>query len=167
MSHTVRQPARGLSRRIVLPLIAAALAAVGPAPSPAAAARPYEVIQTFVERFNERDLDGLLALAHPEVEWLSVDGAAIAVEARGREALRESLTAYFASCASCRSEVEVYQTAGPFTSTLEHAQWTTADGGTKRQSAIAVYELADGLVRRVWYYPAVAAEAAAAEEPAP
>lgn len=123
----------------------------------AEAAGPYDVIHAFVERFNERDLDGLLALAHPEVEWLSVDGAAVAVEARGRDALRESLAGYFAWCPSCRSEVEVYQSVGPYTSTLEHASWTTAAGEAKRQSAIAVYELADGLVRRVWYYPAVAA----------
>ena len=36
----------------------------------------------------------------------------------------------------------------------KHAEWQ-AEGKDKRQSSLCVYELQDGLVRRVWYYPAV------------
>lgn len=126
--------------------------------APCLAATPFELINTWVDHFNTRNLDGLLALAHDDVEWLTVTGAEITVETRGKEALRASLTSYFASCPSCRSTVEVYQTLGVYTSTVEHAEWQTRSGETKRQSSLAVYEMADGLVRRVWYYPAVAPE---------
>jgi hypothetical protein len=125
---------------------------------PCLAATPHELINSYVEHFNARDLDALLALAHDDIEWLNVTGAEITVETRGKEALRASLTSYFAACPSCRSTLEVYQTVGGYTSTVEHAEWQTRDGETKRQSSLAVYELADGLVRRVWYYPAVAAD---------
>jgi hypothetical protein len=121
------------------------------------------IVRQFVDAFNARELDALLALAHPEVEWLSVSGSEIAVETRGREALGESLRGYFASCPSCRSTVEVYQVVGPYVSALEHAEWEK-EGARLRQSSLSVYEIVDGLVRRVWYYPAVRATPGAADE---
>lgn len=147
-----------LAARLAPALAALALAAVtstaaGAQSSPADST---EVVRRFVDAFNAREPDALLALAHPEVEWLSVSGSEIAVETRGREALGESLRGYFASCPSCRSTVEVYQVVGPYVSALEHAEWEK-HGARLRQSSLAVYEIVDGLVRRVWYYPAVRA----------
>ena len=133
--------------------------------APSGAAESRELITSYVDHFNSRDLDALLALAHEDVEWLSVNGAEVTVETRGKEALRASLTSYFASCPSCRSTVEVHQSVGRYVSTVEHAEWKTRAGETKRQSSLAVYEIADGLVRRVWYYPAVAALAAEPASP--
>ena len=149
--------------------LAAALAVCAAlvAGAPCLAAEPHALITSYVDHFNSRDLDALLALAHEDVEWLSVNGAEVTVETRGKEALRASLTSYFASCPSCRSTVEVYQSVGPYVSTVEHAEWKTGAGETKRQSSLAVYELADGLVRRVWYYPAVAPEPAEPEPASP
>jgi hypothetical protein len=103
----------------------------------------------------------MLALAHADVEWLFVAGAEIAVETRGKDALRTSMTSYFASCPTCRSTAEVYRQVGPYVSALEHAEWQ-ADGKAKRQSSLCVYELQDRLVRRVWYYPAVKSDEPAA-----
>ena len=64
-------------------------------------------------------------------------------------------------CPTCRSTVEVYQEVGPYVSVLERAEWQS-DGKTKRQSSLCVYELQDGLVRRVWYYPAAKSDEPAA-----
>ena len=152
-----RRPPR-LAARLAPALAAAALAAAAfsAAGAQSSPADSTEVVRGFGDAFDARELDALLALAHPEVEWLSVSGSEIAVETRGREALGESLRGYFASCPSCRSTVEVYQVVGPYVSALEHAEWEK-DGARLRQSSLSVYEIVDGLVRRVWYYPAVSA----------
>jgi hypothetical protein len=126
---------------------------------------PTETVRAFTGAFESREVDALIALAHPEIEWLTVSGSEVAVETRGRDALRESLTGYFASCPSCRSTTDIYQVVGPWVSALEHAEWEK-EGRTLRQSALAVYEIVDGLVRRVWYYPAVRAAEEEADAPA-
>jgi hypothetical protein len=36
----------------------------------------------------------------------------------------------------------------------ERATWKGANNTTLRQSAFGVYEIRDGLVQRVWYFPA-------------
>jgi len=147
-----RRPLR-LAARLGLALAVAAFAAAGAQSPPADST---EVVRRFVDAFNARELDALLALAHPEVEWLSISGSQVAVETRGREALGESLRGYFTSCPSCRSTVEIYQVVGTYVSALEHAEWDK-DGARLRQSSLSIYEIVDGLVRRVWYYPAVRA----------
>jgi hypothetical protein len=114
-----------------------------------------DVVRSFIEAFNARDMPALMALAHPEIEWLSVDGAQIAVEARGAAALETSLVSYFQSCESCRSAIEVTSVNGNFVTAVETASWTSA-GTTRSQSSTSVYELVDDKVRRVWYFPAVA-----------
>ena len=43
---------------------------------------------------------------------------------------------------------------GAFISVVETARWKRDDGQDAEQSAIAVYEVRDNLIRRVWYYPA-------------
>ena len=152
--------------RSLAALLALALALATPPPAATQAAGgapadPTEVVRRFVEAFDRHELDALLALAHPEVEWLTVAGAEIEVETRGHDALRASLASYFASCPSCRSTVEIYQVVGPYVSALEHAEWEK-EGAKRRQSSLSVYEIVDGLVRRVWYFPAVPAPAEAA-----
>lgn len=55
-----------------------------------------------------------------------------------------------------RSELlEVNQT-GPHVVFRERANWTGTDGQLRSQTAIGVFEVRDGLVRRAWYFPAVA-----------
>jgi hypothetical protein len=155
--------------RSLAALLALALALAAPPRAAAQAAGdassdPTEVVRRFVEAFDRHELEPLLALAHPDVEWLTVTGAELAVETRGRDALRASLASYFASCPTCRSTVDVYQVIGPYVSALEHAEWEK-EGAKRRQSSLSVYEIVDGLVRRVWYFPAVPAPAEAAPAP--
>ncbi|HRQ65612.1 MAG TPA: nuclear transport factor 2 family protein [Xanthomonadaceae bacterium] len=114
-----------------------------------------DVVRNFIEAFNARDMPALMALAHPEIEWLSVNGTDILVEARGAPALESSLVSYFQSCESCRSAIEVTSVNGNFVTAVETASWTSA-GTTRSQSSTSVYELVDAKVRRVWYFPAIA-----------
>ena len=82
-----------------------------------------------------------------------VDGDQIATEAAGKDALRTSMTGYFESLPSARSEILSSGASGAFVTAHERAYWT-ADGQERSQVAVAVYEIRDGLVRRVWYFPA-------------
>lgn len=136
--------------------------AVAPAQEEQDAARK-EFVQDFVQAFNERDLDGLLAMTHEDVEWLNVSGATIAPEAKGQLALGESLESYFNACPSCSSTLEWIQVGGSRVVALERASWAS-NGGRASQVSVAVYEFEHDVIRRVYYFPADAAPAS--DEPA-
>jgi hypothetical protein len=113
-----------------------------------------EVVERFVSSFDDHDVPAVLALVHPEVEWLSVNGSEVSVESRGVAALESAITSYFRSCPTCRASVEVSSVNGPFVTAIETATWESG-GFTRSQSSTSVYEIVGGQVLRVWYYPAV------------
>lgn len=131
-------------------------ARIGVATEAASAAerQAREVVERFVAAFNSHDLPTLLALAHPDFEWLSVEDSEVAAETQGVDALESSLSAYFESCGTCRSTVEISSVNGPWVTAVETATWESS-GVTQAQSSTSVYEIVAGKVRRVWYYPAV------------
>ena len=114
---------------------------------------PEKQVRAFVEAFNARDIDGMLALADENVQWLSVDGAKISVETEGKAALRESMTRYFRSCPTCKSSLEWIQRAGSRVTAMERANWT-GKSGAKSQSGLSVYEFGGDKILRVYYFPA-------------
>jgi len=111
-------------------------------------------VRSFVAAFNAQDIDRMLALAAVDIEWISVDGAKIAIETAGKDALRKSMTAYFKSCPSCRSEVEIRAVTASRVAAIETASWTSAANGPRSQRGLSVYEFQDARIRRVYYYPA-------------
>lgn len=113
-----------------------------------------QVVRAFIAAYNRHAVPDLLALADTGIVWLSVEGDSVRVEARGRAALEQSLTGYFRQVPSTRSDVESLSALGPWVSVRERARWQGANG-PRTQAALSVYEVRDGLVRRVWYYPAV------------
>ena len=118
---------------------------------------PAEAVVEFVAAFTRHDLPAFLSFTHPEIEWLTITGSTVAVETSGREALDASMTSYFASCPSCRSTVEISAVNGDFVTAVETATWESK-GTLRAQSSLSVYEFVEGKIRRVWYYPAVAAD---------
>ena len=143
--------ARGIvarSRQVALAGVAALwLGGAAAPPSPA------ETVRAFVAAFNTRDVEAMLALADDTIEWGTVDGKTIAMETSGKEALRAAMTGYFASCPSCRSELEWVQPAGSRVAAYERSSWTDKTGVEKRQASLSVYELANGKIARVLYFP--------------
>jgi hypothetical protein len=131
----------------------------GPSKQASVAAKPSTlepllVIEKFVEVFNQHDLDAMIALTEPDVQWLSVDGEKIAVETAGHDALRNYMKRYFTSIPSAKSKIERSMVAGQYVTIWERASWQ-AKSGEKSQSALAVYELKNNRIFRVWYYPMV------------
>lgn len=114
----------------------------------------YDKVIAYVEAYNARDLEAMMALMHDDVQWLSIEGSEVAIFANGKQDLAAQMEGYFSSPNATRSKVGGNVVDGRFVSVREIASWTGKDGNPKSQSALAVYEFEDGLVRRVWYYPA-------------
>jgi hypothetical protein len=112
-------------------------------------------VRAYFAAYNAHDIDGVVKRLHPEFVWLSVDGDKVSEDARGPDAIRTMLTGYFKGLPTTRSEIETISALGPWVSVRERAHWKGKDGGARSQASLSVYEVRDGLLRRVWYYPSV------------
>ncbi|MCZ6507429.1 MAG: nuclear transport factor 2 family protein, partial [Acidobacteria bacterium] len=123
-------------------------------PSPAdAAARQsnapsaLSVAEALVDAFNGHDPEAMAKLVTADFELYYVDDEGVAVlSVRGPEQLVAEMTPYFASRPSVRSTIAAAIDGPVYVSFREQIV-----GG---QSSLAVYEVRDGLIKRVWYFPA-------------
>lgn len=117
-------------------------------------ADPLEIVTAYVAAYNARDIDAMAAMMHDDIMWIAVEEDGVAPMAVGKDDLTDQMRAYVASAGATKSTLGEPVRHGRFLSVTETATWQTADGQNRSQSAGAVYELEDGLIRRVWYYPA-------------
>ena len=141
-------------------LAGAAFASLGacdqapPAPAPAPPSEELQTASDYVDAYNARDLDAMLALMHDDVQWLSISEDQVEAFANGKDGLGTQMRDYMATPMATQSEIDGDVTDGRFVAVREIARWTDDNGEQRSQSALAVYEIEEGLVRRVWYYPA-------------
>ncbi|MEL6868505.1 MAG: nuclear transport factor 2 family protein [Pseudomonadota bacterium] len=141
-----------MMQRVFLVCTVWALASMANAGNPDDTMTSEQIVHRFVEVFNAHDVDRMLEMVTDDVQWLSVDGDDIAVEASGKAQLRSGMTDYFASCTSCKSRlVHVFSTADRV-SALEEASYET-DSGLQTQRSLSVYEFSGSLIKRVYYFP--------------
>lgn len=114
---------------------------------------PREVVERYLAAYNDHDVAAVLELAHPDIQWLSIKGDRVRVETEGAEALGKALRDYFDAVPSARSTIDSKMVSENRVSVRERAHWES-EAGPKSQAALSVYEIDDGLVRRVWYFPA-------------
>lgn len=112
---------------------------------------PGEVVERYMEAYNRHDVEAMLDLVVPEVQWLSIDGDRIRVETEGARALGEAMSGYFESMPSSRSEIENLMVSGSRVSVREKARWRAGDEW-REQTALSVYEISGGRIVRVWYF---------------
>lgn len=117
----------------------------------AAAQSPDEVVERYVAAYNDHDIEAMLDLVHPDVQWLTIDGDRIRVETDGADALAEAMRGYFEAVPSTRSSIEALMVSGKRVSVRERAHWESS-GQERSQEALSVYEIGDGLILRVWYF---------------
>lgn len=120
------------------------------------------VLRAYLDAYNRHEPDAVAALLAPNVKWFSLDGDKLSVDGDGREALHKWLTGYFKSLPDTRSDFLSLEQNGPFLSARERASWTAKDGKPRSQQSHSVYEIRDGLIARVWYFPSVRDPAPAA-----
>lgn len=133
--------------KFVIALLALVLA------SSAWAQSPDEVVERYMAAYNDHDVDAMLELVDPDIQWLSVDGDRISVETDGAEALAEAMRGYFEAVPSTRSSIESMMVSGQRVSVRERAHWESS-GQPRSQAALAVYEISEGRIVRVWYFSA-------------
>lgn len=112
------------------------------------------LVEQYVAAYNDRDVSRMADLMHQDIQWLSIEGENVDVFASGKDDLVRQMTDYVASSAATFSELEGGLVDGRFTAVREIANWTATNGEQRQQAAIAIYEIEDQLIRRVWYYPA-------------
>ena len=116
---------------------------------------PSGVVRAYVAAFNVKDLDAMIGQGAPDLEWMSVAGDSVVVGGRGASAFRQLLAGYFREVPSARSELMAVHVTGAWVTTHEQTRWTVSASGVSGQSSVVVYEVRDGLVRRVWFYPPI------------
>jgi hypothetical protein len=94
----------------------------------------------------------MAALVADDVDWLSISGDKVVVEARGKSALIARMEAYFISCPTCQSALSGTISTPDRISTVEIASWQ-GKSGPRSQRGLSVYEFSEGLIHRVYYFP--------------
>lgn len=126
--------------------LAVTLFAIACAPASGQRASPVAAAEALLAAFNDHDADGMAELVTDDFElyYMGEDGTA-ALAVTGPEALRAEMTSYFTAQPGVRSEFRGVIDGARFVAFREHIV-----GGA---SSLVVYEIADGRVRRAWYYP--------------
>lgn len=112
-----------------------------------------EVIEAQLNAFNAHDIPAMVANLSEEFVWYAVDRERVSVELQGRVAFQRSMQAYFAAFPDARAEIDERLGGGVFVAVRERAFWPDGEGGEQSQASLAVYEVRDGLIQAVWYYP--------------
>jgi hypothetical protein len=111
------------------------------------------VVRQFVTDFSAGAIDKMLDAVSDQVELMSVDGAKANLDLTGKRALCEYLTRDFARIRELDSSLEWLRSTGQRVAVQETVSWR-GKNGTQRQSSLAVYELENAKIGRVWYDPA-------------
>lgn len=146
--HASAVPIRRISW--TLPLLLFSLAACS-APEPATS-EEERVVREFAAAFNAHDPQAMSPYLAEDAAWMSVMGDTLWTEAQGSAEISAAMEGYFTSIPDARSVIESVQVLAPFATVIERAEW---NGGESAQRAVAVYEIHDGLIERVWYHAAV------------
>lgn len=110
-------------------------------------------VEQFIAAFNAHDSGAMAGLVTEDVAWLSIAGDKVGIETSGKSELVASMDAYFKSCPTCQSVLSgTISTAGRV-SAVEIASWQ-GKAGLKSQRGLSVYEFSEGLIHRVYYFPA-------------
>jgi len=144
----------GLAVALVLSGTMAATTMAGQQPlSRTKVADGAETISTQLAAFNAHDVEALAANVAVDFAWYAVDSDDMRLELRGREDFAASMQRYFAAFPDARAEISAPVGSGSFLSVLETSFWSDQSGQQQSTSSLAVYEIRDGLIHRVWYYP--------------
>ncbi len=112
-----------------------------------ASAGARTVAEALVSAFNEHDAAAMAQLVTPDFELFYMnDQGAAELALRGPRDLAVEMESYFANQPDVQSTITAVVDGPVYVSFREQIV-----GG---DSSLAVYEVREGLIRRVWYYPA-------------
>lgn len=108
--------------------------------------------QRQLDAYNAHDVEAFAACYSEDVRIVRLPGGEPVAE--GREALRALYGDLFRREPGRRAELLARMTCGRFA--VDHERVTAAPGAEPR-FAVAIYEVEDGLIRRVWFPPTAGA----------
>lgn len=108
---------------------------------------PKAVVLRQVDFYNARDLDGFLSTYREDA--VIERPSAGSVVARGTAEMRTGFTKLFACNPELHCAVEGCIVKANFVALSERITGLTTEGA---RSALAVYEVKDGLIARVWFF---------------
>lgn len=118
-----------------------------------APASAEDVILEQLQAFNAGNVEAMVANVADDFVWFAVDAMGVVPQLQGRAAFHRSMTEYFRSVTGTRAAIEEMFPVGDFIAVRERSYWV--EGGQElSQASLAVYEIRNDLIRRVWYYPA-------------
>lgn len=151
------------TRRILLVLLIVACSRdeaphVEPATATGTAAQPdtgpAAVVRAYVDAFNAKDLDAMIAKVAPDLVWMQLSGDSLEVGGRSADAFRQLLAGYVREVPAARSELQELHALGPWVTAHDQTRWNIDPASGDGQSSIAVYEVRSERIQRIWYYPA-------------
>lgn len=107
-----------------------------------------KVITDYFDTYNNHQVDSLMIMVSSDFKMYSVSHDTTTLDINGKEALRKWLSGYFNDLPNVSSSTSGINVSGNYVSFIETAHW----GENKSQSSLAVYEIENGKIRRVWYY---------------
>lgn len=107
-----------------------------------------KILQDYFETYNQHQVDEIVEMVADDFRMYSVSPDTITVDINGKEDLRNWLIGYFEDLPNVSSEISEISESGNYVSFIETAHW----GEGRSQSSLAVYQIQDGKISRVWYY---------------
>jgi len=109
---------------------------------------PEAVVSRQVEAYNERDLEGFLSTYAEDAQIFdAVTGGRMM---NGHQDMSLRYSALFGGSPRLHAEIAQRTTLGRFVVDLERVAGIGPDG--RSIESIAVYEVLDGLIRKVWFF---------------
>ena len=140
--------------KILLPLcVAAGLVVALRAQEKSKEPSPADIVARQLAAFNRHDPAALARGVTEDFRWYSVGSDNTKIATEGREKFLSGMKDYFKSFPSVSSRVDGVTPSGTFVSFRETASWTNKNG-LQSQESLGVYEIQEGLIKRVWYFPA-------------
>ncbi len=117
----------------------------------ASGATDSDVVRAYIDAYNAHDIEAMLVYASDDIRWMTVDGESSTTETTGKDELASTLSSYFESLPSARSEIRaIYSVAGNL-AVVEETFWER-DGIARSQCVLATYEVTNGLILNIWYH---------------
>lgn len=105
--------------------------------------------------FNAKDVEALGNGVTDDFIWYAMREGSASIEVSGRDALMAGMRDYFASLPTANSRIESFSVLDDQVAVVERVSWAGSDGSQHSQAALAVYQLRDNAIARVWYFEAV------------
>ncbi len=109
---------------------------------------PAAVVQRQVDAYNARDIDAFAAFYAQNVEIYRLPQGEVTLQ--GRDALHEKYKGFFEKTPDLNCHIMKRTVTGNYV--VDH-EFVTGIAERPRLRAVAIYQVEDGLIRRVWFLP--------------